>query len=75
MLDYVLTVSTVWEQCCNVYIGTFADCTVAQLYYDQFLHDVYKGMSCLHKDFVLLPPDHVHTYIEVPTYTVIERPH
>ena len=66
MLDYILTVSSEWSQCCNVYIGTFADCELAQLYYDQFLSTLYKGMSCLHLDHVMLPVDHTHVYIEIP---------
>ena len=60
MLEFILTVSVAWEQCCDTYIGTFHNCEQAQQYYDLVLADEYKGMSCLHKDYIMLPPDFEH---------------
>jgi hypothetical protein len=61
-MNYILTVSVLWELCCSVYIGTFDSCDSAQAYYDARLRDSYAGMSCLHEDYVLLPEDHAHVY-------------
>lgn len=60
MLEYVLTVSILWEGCCNIYAGSFDSCERAQVYYDRVLAEEYKGMSCLHKDYIILPKDFEH---------------
>jgi len=71
VLEFVLTVSISWYQCCNTYIGTFTNCEQAQQYYDRVLAEEYKGMSCLHKDHVLLPPNFEHHYITVTDPVVV----
>jgi hypothetical protein len=60
MLEYVLTVSILWEGCCNIYAGSFDSCARAQEYYDTVLARDYGGMSCLHKDHIVLPKDFEH---------------
>ena len=60
MLEYVLTISILWEDCCNIYAGSFDSCARAQQYYDVELAEDFKGMSCLHEDYVVLPPDFHH---------------
>ena len=60
MLEYVLTVSILWEGCCNIYAGSFDSCERAQIYYDAVLAKDYGGMSCLHKDYIVLPKDFEH---------------
>jgi hypothetical protein len=71
MLEYVLTVSIAWEQCCNQYKGTFSSCEQAQQYYDLVLADDYKGMSCLLADHVILPQGFEHHYITVTEPVIV----
>jgi len=63
MSEYILAVSLTLP-CCNTYIGTFPSCEQAQTYYDQNLSD-HEGYSCLHKDYVMLPKDFEHNYIQL----------
>jgi len=65
MLEFILTVSLAWEQCCDTYIGTFRNCEQAQTYYDLVLSEQYGGMSCLHQDYVMLPQGFEHNYVWV----------
>jgi len=71
MLEYVLTVSILWEGCCNIYAGSFDSCDSAQKYYDTVLAKDYGGMSCLHRDYIVLPKAFEHTApITLPEITV-----
>ena len=72
MLEFVLTVSLLYEQCCDTYVGTFQNCEQAQAYYELTLQDLYKGMSCLHRDYVQLPNDHVDHYMFVTPMSVTQ---
>jgi len=63
-MNYILTVSVVWELCCSLYIGTFDSCDRAQAYYDSVLKESYAGYSCLHEDHVILPESFAHSYIQ-----------
>ena len=66
MLKFILAVSVLADGCCNVYIGTFANCDVAQAYYDQNLAQDHSGYSCLHEDYAVLPKGFEHRYISLP---------
>lgn len=60
MLEYVLTVSVLWEDCCDTYAGSFDSCDSAQAYYEAHLESCYAGSSCLHEDYVMLPEGFEH---------------
>jgi len=62
LLEFILAVS-LQEPCCDTYIGTFPSCEQAESYYEEHLKD-YKGYSCLYVDYVMLPKDFKHNYIQ-----------
>jgi len=66
MLKFILAVSVLADGCCNIYIGTFANCDVAQAYYDHYLAQDYSGYSCLYEDYTVLPKGFEHRYISLP---------
>jgi hypothetical protein len=60
MLEYVLTVSILWERCCDTYAGSFDSCLAAHSYYELYLADSYGGSSCLHENMIILPAGFSH---------------
>ena len=66
MLKFILAVSLLADGCCTVYIGTFANCDLAQAYYDHYLAQDYAGYSCLHEDYTVLPKGFEHRYLTLP---------
>lgn len=60
MLEYVLTVSILWEGPHDTYAGSFDSCEAAETHYREHLESCYAGSSCLHEDYVSLPEGFVH---------------
>lgn len=62
MLEYILTVSLDLP-CCDTYVGTFPSCEQAEAYYEEY-YPKHQGYSCLYADYIVLPKDFEHHYIQ-----------